>query len=116
MTPPQVKQMLGALDERERVIAMLATLAGMRPGEIFGLTWGRVAEAAAEVTQRVYRGKIDTPTTHHSVRQAALGDRLVVALEEWGNRTGQNPMAHQRAIGQSRQYLSEAGSIRRIRT
>ena len=93
MTPDQVRKALEALDGRERLIAMLAILAGMRPGEIFGLTWGGVAEAAAEVTQRVYRGKIDTPKTHHSVRQAALGDRLVVAVQEWGSKTGQNSNA-----------------------
>jgi integrase len=69
------------------LIAKLAILAGMRPGEIFGLTWGRVAEAAAEVTQRVYRGKIDTPKTHHSVREAALTDGLLSDLEEWRSQT-----------------------------
>lgn len=93
MTPNQVKQLLDALEGRERVIAMLAIVAGMRPGEIFALTWGRVAETAAEVTQRVYKGKIDTPKTHHSIRQAALADRVVIAIEEWGSRTGQNSNA-----------------------
>lgn len=93
MTLDQVRQALDALDGRERLIAMLAILSGMRPGEIFGLTWGGVADSAAEVTQRVYRGKIDTPKTHNSVRQAALGDRLVVAVQEWGSLTGQSANA-----------------------
>jgi integrase len=65
LTIEQVGVVLQTLGERERLIAKLALIAGMRPGEIFGLTWGRVAEASAEVTQRVYRGKIDTPKTHH---------------------------------------------------
>ena len=35
MTLDQVRQLLSVLDVRERVIAGLAVLAGMRPGEIF---------------------------------------------------------------------------------
>lgn len=81
---------LGTLQGRERVIAKLAILVGMRPGEIFGLTWGRLADAAAEVTQRVYRGKIDTPKTHHSVREAALAEGVIAELQEWGLKTGQS--------------------------
>lgn len=55
----------------------------MRPGEIFGLTWGRVGKTFAEVTQRVYRNKIDTPKTDQSVRQAALTDGLLIELCAW---------------------------------
>jgi integrase len=94
LTVAQVPVVLEALDQRERLIAKLAILAGMRPGEIFGLTWGRVAEAAAEVTQRVYRGKIDTPKTHHSVREAALTDGLLTDLEEWASKTGGKSTAY----------------------
>ena len=79
----QVLQVLSALPQRERLIAKLAILAGMRPGEIFGLTWGRIDEVSAEVTQRVYRGKVDTPKTHHSVRRAALATSLRQDLESW---------------------------------
>lgn len=83
LTVAQVPVVFGALDQRECLIAKLAILAGMRPGEIFGLTWGRVAEASAEVTQRIYRGKVDTPKTHNSVREAALGDLLLSDLHSW---------------------------------
>ena len=72
-----------ALAVRERLIAKLAILAGMRPGEIFGLTWGRVGETYADVRQRVYRGLVDTPKTHHSERQAALAGGLLADLEAW---------------------------------
>jgi hypothetical protein len=44
------------LGRRERLIAKLAVLAGMRPGEIFGLTWGQVSATYAEIRQRVYAG------------------------------------------------------------
>jgi integrase len=39
MTLEEVKQVFSVLDLRERVIARLAIIAGMRPGEIFGLKW-----------------------------------------------------------------------------
>ena len=42
MTVEEVRQLFSVLDIRERLIARLALLAGMRPGEIFGLKWARV--------------------------------------------------------------------------
>jgi integrase len=83
LTIEETGAVIRALDARERLIAKLAILAGMRPGEIFGLTWGRLAEASAEVTQRVYRGKIDTPKTHQSARQAAITDGIWLELDQW---------------------------------
>jgi integrase len=56
MTVLQVKLCIEALNRREALIAKLAIVAGMRPGEIFGLTWDRVAETFAKVEQRIYRG------------------------------------------------------------
>jgi integrase len=40
---------------RERLILKLAVLAGVRPGEIFGLRRGDIGEAQANVCQHVYR-------------------------------------------------------------
>jgi integrase len=37
------------LHVRERLIAKLALLAGMRPGEIFGLTWERMEADYADI-------------------------------------------------------------------
>jgi integrase len=51
MSVDNVKSVLGALDQREALIAKLAILAGLRPGEIFALRWGRVGEAFACVCQ-----------------------------------------------------------------
>ena len=55
MTIKEVQICFGALDQRERLIAKLAILAGMRPGEIFALTWGRLTATYADIRQRVYR-------------------------------------------------------------
>ena len=48
MTIAQVRLALGVLAPRERLIAKLAVLAGMRPGEIFAMTWGQLTEAYLE--------------------------------------------------------------------
>lgn len=71
------------LEQRERLVVKLAILAGMRPGEIFALTWGRLSETYADIRQRVYRGIIDTPKTSLSVRQAALPEGLLREIEAW---------------------------------
>ena len=83
MTIKEVQLCFGALDQRERLIAKLAILAGMRPGEIFALTWGRLTATHADIRQRVYRRKIDTPKTDNSTRQAALSEGLLAEIENW---------------------------------
>ena len=42
MTLDEVRRLFSLLDIRERLIAKLVVLAGMRPGEIFGLKWKRL--------------------------------------------------------------------------
>jgi integrase len=68
---------------RERLILLLALLAGMRPGEIFALTWERLESEYADIRQRIYRGDIDSPKSVYSVRWAALSDGLLAAIQEW---------------------------------
>jgi integrase len=86
MTIEEVRLCFGVLDSRERLIAKFAIMAGMRPGEIFALTWGRLTPKYAEIRQRVYRGTIDTPKTDHSLRKAALSDELLADVETWRRR------------------------------
>lgn len=83
MTVENVRQMLSVLDVRERLIARLALLAGMRPGEIFGLKWARMEADYADIRQRVYRGDVDSPKSVRSVRFAALSDGLLASIDEW---------------------------------
>lgn len=83
MTIEEVRQLLSVLDVRERLIARLAIVAGMRPGEIFGLAWRRLEAEYADIRQRVYRGDIDSPKSTRSVRWAALSDGLLEAVAEW---------------------------------
>jgi integrase len=82
----EVKQIFDALNLRERLIVKLAVLAGMRPGEIFGLKRGRIDAGSVAIEQRVYRGIIDTPKTQKSKRLAALSSGLCRDLDAWLNR------------------------------
>ena len=75
-------------DLRERLICMLALLAGMRPGEIFALAWEHVKGDHLQVVQRVYKRKLDTPKTNHSVRKVALSETLQETIEEWRSLSG----------------------------
>ena len=79
----QVSRVLSALPVRERLIAKLAILAGMRPGEIFALRMGDIGETFAEVRQRVYEGVLDTPKSDRGNRKAALADGLLKELCDW---------------------------------
>jgi integrase len=79
----EVKTCIEALERRESLIVRLAVLGGMRPGEIFGLKCGQLGELCATIRQRVYRGKIDSPKTVHSIRDAALPAGLLSDIREW---------------------------------
>ena len=83
MNVDEVKNCFAVLDQRERLVVKLAILAGMRPGEIFALTWGRLTATSVHIRQRVYRGVIDTPKTSLSVRQAALPQGLLAEIAAW---------------------------------
>jgi integrase len=83
MTVEEVRQMFKVLEVREQLIAKLAVLAGMRPGEIFGLKWLRLEANYADIRQRVYRGDVDTPKSVRSVRFAALSDGLLISIDQW---------------------------------
>jgi integrase len=83
MTLEEVKKACGISSLRERLIIKLAVLAGMRPGEIFGLRRGHLEETSLNVRQRVYRGDIDTPKTKKSAREVGLSDGLREDLAAW---------------------------------
>ena len=79
----EVNLCLCVLDERERLVAMLAVIAGMRPGEILALQWKNVCSDRIEVVQRIYQRKLDSPKTNHSIRSVAVSPRLKTALDAW---------------------------------
>ena len=89
---------LGALAVRERLIARLAALVGLRPGEVFALQWRHIDGSAATIRQRVYRGIVDTvknqrprvvalPGTVTSDQQMGQTDKWFVSGAGDGDRT-----------------------------
>jgi integrase len=83
MNIQEVRLCFSVLDTRERLIAKLAILAGMRPGETLALRWGQLTATYADIRQRVYRGVLDTPKTDQSLRKAALSKGLLAEIESW---------------------------------
>ncbi len=83
MNREEVQQCFAALELRERLIVKLAVLAGLRPGEIFGLQWGHFSETHAGIRQGIYRGHIDSPKTFHSIRKAALSAGILEEIRAW---------------------------------
>lgn len=83
MTKEEVQRCFSTLELRERLIVKLAVLAGLRPGEIFGLKWGHISDTHADIRQRVYRGHIDTPKSSYSIRKAALSEGLLDEIQAW---------------------------------
>lgn len=83
MTWQEVRMLFSALEVRELLVCMLATIAGMRPGEIFGLKWRHERGDHIEIEQRVYRGQIDSPKTNRSVRSVALSQGLQSVVANW---------------------------------
>ena len=83
MTFQEVRNLFDVLEQRERLIVKIAVLSGMRPGEIFALTWDRLQGHYAEIRQRIYKGHLDTPKTVKSVREVALSNGLIDEIEGW---------------------------------
>jgi integrase len=83
LTIDQAKLIFASVGLRDRLILKLAAIAGLRPGEVFGLTWADHTADGVNIRRRVYRGKIDTPKTHHSIRLAALGTTIEKDMAAW---------------------------------
>lgn len=83
MTLQEVQTCFSVLDQRERLIVKFAVLAGLRPGEIFGLRWEHINDTHVCIRQRVYRGEIDSPKSSNSIRNAALAARLLEEIKLW---------------------------------
>ncbi len=79
----QLRKFLGALEGRNRAIAMLASLCAMRPGEIFALTWKCWKDDRLFIIERVYRRKFDVPKTATSMGQIPVPEAVQKALTAW---------------------------------
>lgn len=67
-------------------IFLIAIYTGMRPGEIYALSWEDInlKEKTISVKKNVYAGVLqDTPKTAHSLRTISIGGRLTSYLESY---------------------------------
>ena len=83
ITLEEVKKICSISSLRERLILKFAVLAGMRPGEIFGLQRGDIGDSHVHVKRRVYRGDLDKPKTTKSIRNVGLPEGLLQDLKTW---------------------------------
>jgi integrase len=82
MSFEDVRRAMKALPPRERLIFRLATIEGMRPGEILGLQLHDLEEQSVRVRRRVYHGDVDSPKTGR-VREVALSPVSGSYFSEW---------------------------------
>ena len=82
LTEEEVNKYLEVFDLREKLIARLAIIEGMRPGEILALRWKSVAGAKIRVEQRVYKRVLGTPKSGKT-REGALSDGTLELLQKW---------------------------------
>jgi integrase len=77
-----VRRILTVLPTRERLIFRLATIEGMRPGEILGLQIADFLGQSLRVSRRIYRGTVDTPKMGRK-REVALSHESATLLSGW---------------------------------
>lgn len=82
MSRQDVYRAMNVLPIREKLIFRLATIEGMRPGEILGLQLHDLRDRSVRVERRVYRGDVDSPQTGRS-REVALSPASRSLLSEW---------------------------------
>lgn len=82
LTPPQVRALLGELEEPYRTMILLAVLSGLRRGEIFGLRWKHVnfREGSILVAECNYKGRLGPPKTRASRRKVFVDGVVLEAL------------------------------------
>ena len=78
----EVRRLIAMSEEPVRTIVMLATMTGLRIGEILALRWGRVnlAVRTLRVEETCYHGRFGTPKTKASRRELPLPSGVVQAL------------------------------------
>jgi integrase len=67
---------------REKLIARLAILEGMRPGEILALRWKSIADEVIRIVERVYKRVFNTPK-NGKTREGAMSNGTLELLKEW---------------------------------
>ncbi len=90
LTPVEVSALLSELHDPFRTLILLASVTGLRRGELFGLKWEDIDFAEAEI--RVMRSVVDQvegpPKTLASRSPVPMSSELASALSHWRTQTG----------------------------
>lgn len=84
-TVDELRRLLATLNDRLRVMALLAIGTGLRCSELFGLKWKDIDSEAKQISvlRSIVCGRIGTCKTESSQKPVPLDDRLAAALCEW---------------------------------
>jgi integrase len=89
LTAEEVRRLVAASKEPTRTIILLATMTGLRIGEILALRWGRIdlLRGTLLVAETCYKGHFGTPKTRASKREVPLAPVVVRELKEHYSRS-----------------------------
>ena len=92
LTFEQLRRLLLCLNERDRLVVLVASVCALRPGELFALRWRALRDGALEIAETVYRGKVrNVAKTRGSVAPVILPEAISLELEAWRLRCGSPP-------------------------
>jgi len=97
LTPKQIRDLSGALDEPYATLVLFLAATGLRIGEAIGIKWSDVENNVLTVSRRIYIGDEDTVKSLPSVRKLPLDAKLIERI---------------RALGEGKEWVfrSEAGT------
>lgn len=88
----QLRRLLLCLNERDRLVVLVASVCALRPGELFALRWRAFTGDALAISETVYRGKVrSVAKTRASVAPVILPEAIALELEAWRLRCGSPP-------------------------
>jgi integrase len=84
LSAEEVQRLIALSKEPTRTIIILATMTGLRIGEILALRWGRIdlLRGTLLVAETCYKGDFGTPKTRASRREVPLAPAVVRELKE----------------------------------
>jgi len=91
----EVRRLVAASKEPVRTIVILATMTGLRIGEILALRWGRIdlLRGTLLVAETCYKGHFGSPKTRASRREVPLAPAVVRELKEHYSRSAEHSLS-----------------------